>query len=99
MKKQTKIWKCKDGTKIRIRDMESSHLLNTIKMLKRATYIRHKESIKLGEQMLCILQSEMAIMSVENDLNNMYENEPDPLDYFPIYENLINEAAKRNLTI
>jgi len=35
MRKQTKKWKTKDGSKIRICDMTNSHLINVLKHLKR----------------------------------------------------------------
>lgn len=34
-----KIWKCKDGTEIKVSDMEDSHLINSIKMLERKGFV------------------------------------------------------------
>lgn len=34
-KKRTDIWTCQDGTKVRICDMETSHIINSLRMMNR----------------------------------------------------------------
>lgn len=96
-RKSTKLWTMKDGTKIRMCDMDDSHLINTIKMLQR--YAKHKEEqyIKAGYMMLAGLQGEMAIDTVERDLDGLQENGLDPSEVCPIYADLTMEATRRGI--
>lgn len=94
MKKQTALWTMKDGTNIRICDMEDSHLTNSIKMLERATKSYEVRAIKYGYQMLAGLQGEIALDSVERDIS-ILEDGLDPGDLFPIYLKLCIEFYRR----
>lgn len=46
MRKVTTKWTCKDGTRVRICDMSDTHLLNTIRMLRRT----HAELVSAWDQ-------------------------------------------------
>lgn len=97
MRKVTKKWKQKDGTKIRICDMTDSHLRNTINMLERFTKRLEIIQINTGYQILNMLNGEMAIDSVESDLAHLEEHGLDPWDEMPLYEDLCKEADRREL--
>ncbi len=79
--------------------MADSHLLNTIKMLRRSAGERHTNAIITGYSVLNFLQGEMAILSVEQDLAKLEET--DPIDFLieelPIYETMEREAERRGL--
>ena len=83
-------WTMRDGTRIWIKDMDDSHLLNTLRMLQRnAHYLRDQTEYE-GFKMLNFLQGEMAIESVEQELRK------DWTDYLPdIYDDLLRYARKR----
>lgn len=87
----TKLWTCKDGRKIRIRDMEDSHLLNTIRMLQRAHHRQELECIAASS----MARGEMAQWSLENEASAMAE--AGPSRSYPIYDDLVEEAIRRSL--
>gem|GEM_PF-1954717 len=95
IKKQTKLWTTKDKRKIRICDMDDQHLENTINMIERTASKMTDEALNAGYRLLCILQGEMAIESVEDEIIalEMYGIEPDKI--CPLYENLCLEKERR----
>ena len=97
MRKQTKLWKTKDGHKIRICDMSDSHLLNAIRMLEKMTDTKESQLISDGYNALCCVSGEMAIMHIESDLDDLERNGLDVVECFPIYENLVEDAIRRGL--
>ena len=99
MKKVTKMWTMKDKTKIRICDMEDSHLLNCIRMLHRATNYKASRPIMDGYSALASLNGEQAIYCVEAGLNDLEENGLDPSTEYPIYDSLCDEAIRRKLEL
>lgn len=101
MRKQTAVWTTRDGRKVRLCDMADSHLLNTIKYLKKRTEARLAAEIALGYRVLCGLQGEMAQLCVEQDLDRLESEDPESflLEHFPLYEKLLLEAERRKLPI
>lgn len=87
--KQTKQWTQRDGTKIRICDMEDRHLLNTIRMLE-----RQAEAQQLDTSYPCF-NGEMAQMYAEAEWNEMMTVGPEY--FFPIYEDLCADARRRGI--
>ena len=89
MRKQTALWKPKDGRKIRICDMNDDHLRNTIRMIKRACKNHHHE-----ELMACMsitFNGDMAQLSQEQFIAHSSWK-----DYLPsIYEKLLLEKHRR----
>ena len=95
MRKITKRWTTKNGTKIRICDMSADHLLNTIKMLRRKAQLQYRDTLKFF--LHCPLPNgEMAELDFDNITESVIES--DWSDYVPdIYWNLCTEAARRGL--
>lgn len=95
MKKITKFWTKKDGSKIRICDMEDSHIINTIKLLvKKSSQIQNEALMYYP-----CFQGDMAQMCAEQEWDNLNEMHPEDfaLQEFPILEYLWEEADKRKL--
>ena len=65
---KTKTWTTKDGSKIRICDMDDEHLYNTITLLNKQSRMATSNAILTGYSMLGMLQGEMAIDSVEIEI-------------------------------
>ena len=95
MRKQTKRWTCKDGSKVRICDMSDSHLANAIAMLEKIAEIATPEYEAAAWSFLCSLRGEYAIMAAEQEIDNLMENGLDPCEINPLYENLIEEQTRR----
>ena len=82
-----KLWTTKDGNKIRICDLETSHLTNIIRLLERKwTTIQH-------ECPFPNFSGEYAQMCAESDYDALLDSGP---EYeFPIYSDLVEELDKR----
>jgi len=87
MRKVTKLWKTKDGKRIRICDMEDSHLLNAIKCLERMVVIEKLETPFPS------FNGEMAQYYSEQAYDQILNSPPEY--FFPIYEDLLNERERR----
>ena len=97
MRKQTKLWTTKDGRRLKIYDMDDSHLLNTIAMLQ-----RNAEAKRIDTSVWYTFCEEPhgdgamdAFMSEQEAIwNSTWE------DWVPeIYENLTDDAKRRGLQI
>ena len=70
-RKQTKLWKTREGLRLRICDMTDKHLDSVIAFLvRRAEAYRFRFLIKAGRAMN-MMSGEMAIMAVEYDIDRM----------------------------
>lgn len=97
IKKQRKKWKTKDGRKIRICNMDDSHLYNAIEMLERLA-----EGMTINAMDACILamqtmQGEEAINSVESELDRLTFGGIDPSEVNPLYDDLLLEQERRRI--
>lgn len=95
MRKCTKLWTKRDGTKIRICDMSDSHVANTIKMLERAAEYECQNAISAGYSVLSIIQGEMAEYHIENDIRHLEDYGIDPKEISPLYEDLCKDMYRR----
>ena len=89
MRKVTKKWTTKNGTKIRICDMGDSHLINSIKMLK-----RYAQCIQI-EYPWPNFRGEMAQYYAEQEYDIITTSPPEKL--IPILEDLMRDAERRNI--
>ena len=64
-------WTMKDGTQISIKKMESSHLVNAMKMLERSAPQMLDAEIDAAFGALSAFQGEMAIYETESQLLNL----------------------------
>lgn len=94
-RKQTKLWTTKDGRRIRICDMNDNHLSNTIAMLEHLRPALECEFINEAESMLCCLQGEMAIYSVEREVDRVISHGLFPREIHPLYPNLLLDQERR----
>ena len=93
----TKKWTMKTGEKIRIKDMTDSHLLNTLKMLKKNGQAKLKYMIDAVSSFPGF-NGEQAQIAFEQMEDTLFESEWD--DYVPeIFSDLVEEAGKRNLDV
>ena len=95
-----KTWKTHSGQIIPIKEMSDTHLINTISFLKRNCENYRYQIIAEGENALGFLQGEMAIDSIERDINSLLSMADDEFlqEYTP-YKALVREAKKRKLNL
>jgi hypothetical protein len=83
------MWKCRDGRKIRVKDMDDAHLANTIRMLQRQT-----TAMKMNAP-FPVMQGDMAQHYAESEFYSLMRANPG--DIWPIYDDLVEEAYKRKM--
>lgn len=95
-RKVTRLWKTKDGRKIRICDMDDKHLLNTIRFLE-----KQAEQLQFDVAMHppCF-NSEMAQYYAEQQYDHFTSLAPHEIasQEWPIYDWLRAEAWRRGFT-
>ena len=90
-KKPTKtIWVTKDGQPIHVKDMTDSHLVNTIRFLKRS-------SLNELYSLSCMIQGEQASYMIDNMIATYEDDEVSSYYNSPIYNTMIDEACKRGI--
>ena len=96
-KQVDEVWTTKDGSRIRVCNMEDFHLLSTIKLLQRYAEVKRINTVNFyvngpsptGDMAQYCFKQEFDLV-----MNSTYE------DYLPsIYENLLEEAKRRGLEI
>lgn len=94
-----KHWTTRDGRRVRISEMTDSHLVNTLRFLKRQAVVWQSQYLLDGMSALSMLQGEMAIDSVESDMRRVeMMDDEDFLEAFaPAWLPLCEEAEKRGL--
>lgn len=94
----TRFWTTKAGEKIAIRKMGDTHLLNTIKMIKRYAGVALQSEISAAYSCLASLQGEMAQFYCEQDIDRMEQTSVEEwLEDRPVYGSLVREAERRKL--
>lgn len=93
-----KMWTTRDGTKVRIRDMTDSHLLNTIRMLDRFASAQRQVALIEAYAFADTVQGEQAGYDIENMIETLEEGDGEDFRP-PIYEDLVDEAYRRKLTL
>ena len=86
-----KIWKCKDGKEIAIKDMTDSHLQNTIALIER-TAEKQEQELSVTN---CPFQGEMATMDFDRMQLDVLENGVCPSEICSQYDDLIEEQLNR----
>lgn len=95
MRKCTKHWTCKDGTKVRICDMTHSHLTNTIAMLERVAKKHRDETLPLAYSAAATLQGEMASYYADQEICAIEEDEDGERFLPDIYWDLVRDHERR----
>ncbi len=93
-------WTTRDGTVVAIKDMDDRHLVNIIRMMSRNAEALLDRTIRLAWQALSTMHGEMAIDSVERDINALESMAPaDYLEKCTAYPALLEEAEGRGLAL
>lgn len=90
---RTKVWQTKTGQRIRIMDMETTHIQNCVAFLYRAALAQQNEAICNFPS----FQGEMAQMYAEQEWDSIAQARPEDyaLQCFPIIEDLEKELEDR----
>lgn len=91
-------WVMKDGTKVRIEDMSNTHIINSINLMERKAREMYSEVEHSMWSVYGSLQGEMAIDSMENEINSLdkggWEN------ILPsVYYDLCKELERRGVSV
>lgn len=92
-------WVTKDGERIPVREMNDSHLVNTIQYLRRIAQIQLIESTLAIGQYLSDDPPDgawLAVIAAEHDLNDMNADEF-ALEAYPTFAAMLKEAEQRGL--
>jgi len=93
VRKQTKLWTQKNGDKIRICDMSDSHIVNTVRMIKRKAEFK-KMQVDVGFLSCGRPQGDMAQDAFDRECCEAWNKSWE--DYAPkIFPNLLQDIVRR----
>ena len=96
MRKETKLWTMRDGTKIRICDMSDDHLKNTMKMLERVAERAYQDELANAYSFSGEMMGDMASYAAEQDADRI--SHEDWGNYIKdIYWNMAEETKRREM--
>ena len=96
MRKCAKKWTQKDGKKIRICDMSDQHLGNTIEMLRRYAEAQHRNMLMGSYAAEAFFTGELAQFAIEDRIEALVMDGPDPSRYYALYDDLVEEQHRRD---
>lgn len=98
MRKVTKVWTTKDGTKVRICDMSDAHIMNSMRMLARMAATKRHIAISEAEFIGLLSTAEIASSYAEIYCEGIANSSI--ADYLPsLYWDLRDDAIRRGLDI
>lgn len=97
---RTKVWTTRQGVEVKIREMSDSHLLNTIRFLRR-TVGPQKNRLAMSMDNHPFGEDTMAAFYTERDAQRLYEMDEDEFisENYEQFGELIAEAERRNLEV
>jgi hypothetical protein len=92
------MWKTKDGRQFKIKDMETSHLQNAIRMLERNAPQAQLNYLHEGTAVLSTMNGEMAQICCEAEIDQACSLDPIEFltEYSEVYRKLLKELNNRN---
>lgn len=95
IRKQTAVWTTREGQRLRLCDMADSHLLNTLRFLKRAVHAQEVALVLSAPAM----NGEQAQYAQDQAFDEvMCEPEEHECAMPPIYDKMLVEAKRSGLT-
>ena len=98
LRKVTKRWTMRDGTRIRICDMSDAHLQNAIAFIERYAKVCYANDRAVAAVLAGMFDGEsMASYYTEQNFDSVNMGGPNPDAVSPLYEPLCDELARRGL--
>ncbi len=94
-------WMTAEDEVIRIVDMDDRHLRNTIQMLTRWADVALGQALDAAFRCSVMFTGDMASDMIDEGIDNLMDTQPQDYAYeiYPAYPRMIEEAAKRGLTV
>ena|ERR1700744_3453996 len=91
-------WRTQKGEVIPISRMADSHLINTIRYLRKTAALQIGKAVNQSWAFLGTLNGEMAQDAMDQEIARLEQMEPlDYVESMPIYQSLVREAKRRKL--
>ncbi len=92
------IWATKDGRRIRVRQMDDCHLVNTVNYLLRTEFVMRWQGIMDAKALLATVHGEQALFALEREIDCMVGMDPEDWlsCYLITWDVLVTEIYRRD---